>query len=367
MTLTSRDETDLILPLYAGMHEESRFSAFLETLRRRSQAEYVSLVLRHGDSPSNGTTTFLAGRKLRGLNREPGTGELHMLERIHYDRLRPGRVYSLAEFVDHDPVYKAEWTQHMLQLGIADERVVRVIDEDGISAWLIMARGKPCTAADSALLSSLAPYVAVALRSLVLIERQRIEAAMSTKGLARAGMGWIVFDSEARIVAIDPAAEQAFQALAIVSSKAGSRLRNIGGQAERELAAAAREFAENPLAAGRPIVLSEEPRVEALLMPTDVMPTAALAMPAMLALCRLPKRASSQRAANLAKLFDLPLREAQLAIGISDGLSLAEAGEALGLTLETTRNYSKRLYAKLGLRGQAELVRLVYESSASLG
>jgi DNA-binding CsgD family transcriptional regulator len=39
----------------------------------------------------------------------------------------------------------------------------------------------------------------------------------------------------------------------------------------------------------------------------------------------------------------------------------------MGLTIETARNYSKKLYAKLGVRGQAELVRLVYESSAVLG
>ena len=107
--------------------------------------------------------------------------------------------------------------------------------------------------------------------------------------------------------------------------------------------------------------------MEALLTTTEAIPSVTLDKPAMLALCRLPKPVSPERAVNLARLFDLPLREAQLAIGLSDGLSLAEAGEALGLTLETTRNYSKRLYAKLGVRGQAELVRLIYESSANLG
>jgi DNA-binding NarL/FixJ family response regulator len=41
------------------------------------------------------------------------------------------------------------------------------------------------------------------------------------------------------------------------------------------------------------------------------------------------------------------------------GLELVPAGLDLGLTPETTRNYSKRIYAKTGTRGQADLVRLV--------
>ncbi|MFD2136325.1 helix-turn-helix transcriptional regulator [Novosphingobium resinovorum] len=60
-------------------------------------------------------------------------------------------------------------------------------------------------------------------------------------------------------------------------------------------------------------------------------------------------------------------REAQLAIALNEGQSIAEAAENMGLTLETARNYSKRLYAKLGVRGQAELVRLVSDSVAVMG
>jgi DNA-binding CsgD family transcriptional regulator len=36
----------------------------------------------------------------------------------------------------------------------------------------------------------------------------------------------------------------------------------------------------------------------------------------------------------------------------------------MGLTLETARNYSKRIYAQLDVRGQAELVRYVLHSGA---
>lgn len=363
MALTSRDETDLLLPLLRGVGEHGQFSEFLERLRRRTDAEYVSIVMKQGDGPHAQVTDFHAGRDLRAEAREVDPFEMHALERLHYDRLRPGRVYSVAEFVDHDPVFRAERSGKMRRLGIADERVVRVPDIEDTSAWLIMARARPCTAADSALLSSLAPYVEAALRSYVALERHRIRASVSTQGMARSATAWMVLDREARLLSIDPRLDTWMSENLRYTPRLGERLRDLGVHAERELAAAAALFASaDPSlrpSAPRPVLLHEHPRLEALLTATSDMPR-----PSMLALCRLPNARTAESIERLARLFDLPPREAALAIALNEGQSIAEAAEAMGLTLETARNYSKRLYAKLGVRGQAELVRLVCDSVA---
>ena len=55
----------------------------------------------------------------------------------------------------------------------------------------------------------------------------------------------------------------------------------------------------------------------------------------------------------------MSIREAALAEAISHGRSIIEAGAELQLTKETARNYSKRIYAKTGASGQADLVRLL--------
>ena len=68
----------------------------------------------------------------------------------------------------------------------------------------------------------------------------------------------------------------------------------------------------------------------------------------------------------MSQLSRLSRREAELALRLAQGRSIAEAAEDMGLTLETARNYSKRIYAQLNLRGQAELVRYVLQSSVSL-
>lgn len=359
MALTSTDETDLLLPLVRGIGEKAQFSEFLERVRRRTGAEYVSIVTKQGDGPHAQITDFHAGRDLRAAAREIDPFEMHALERLHYDRLRPGRVYSVGEFVDHDPVFRAERGAKMRRLGIVDERVVRVPDIEDTSAWLIMARSRPCEAADSALLSSLAPYVEAALRSYVALERHRIRASVSTQGMARSATAWMVFDREARLLSIDPRLDAWMRANLGYSPRIGERLHDIGVHTERELGAAAAQFASDAPPSPRAILLYEDPRLEALLTATSDMPR-----PSMLALCRLPNARTRESAERLARLFDLPPREAELAIALNEGLSIAEAAEHMGLTLETARNYSKRLYAKLGVRGQPELVRLVCDSVA---
>jgi DNA-binding NarL/FixJ family response regulator len=86
----------------------------------------------------------------------------------------------------------------------------------------------------------------------------------------------------------------------------------------------------------------------------------------MIGWCRIHRKGAKDRAAILAGLHDLPHREAELAVALADGLSISEAAQAMGLTVETARNYSKRLYSKLEVSGQAQLVRLVHQSSAVL-
>jgi len=368
MRLTSLDETDLLMPLYAGMHEEPRFATFLERLKRRTDASYIGLVFRQGEVPIYEATELFAGWNLRERTRAVGVEELFRLDPIPYNSLRPGRVYSAAEFADRDPNpnFKDLRESYQRLVGITDERVVRIAEADRVSAWLVMARTRQCSATDSALLSAIAPHVGVALRSFVIMEQQRLRAAMSAEVLHRSGTGWILFDRQARIIDLDPASGDRIEALTRIRPRIGERLRTIEPQAERALIEAAAGFAREGTCAVRCVTLSHAPRLDALLLKTTVMPAAALSLPVMVALLRLPVAPSLDRAALLSALFDLPRREAELAMALSDGLSIAEAASSLGLSLETIRNYSKRLYAKLGVRGRTDLVRLIQRSSVNL-
>ena len=71
-------------------------------------------------------------------------------------------------------------------------------------------------------------------------------------------------------------------------------------------------------------------------------------------------------AAALEELFDLSPSTARFAWALAQTGGIAESAEQLGLTIETARFYSKTLYAKLGVKGQAELTRRVLTSAAAL-
>ena len=69
----------------------------------------------------------------------------------------------------------------------------------------------------------------------------------------------------------------------------------------------------------------------------------------------------------LGELFELTPAEANLAMLLARGLSLAEVSAAQTISQHTARAQLKSIFAKTGVSRQAELVRLVLKSVASLG
>lgn len=366
MALTSLDETDLLLPLYRGLQEAERFSTFLNRVRQRTRAEYIGIVVRKSGGPLRDATEFYSGLDLRKMAQERGLEKLFTLQDIFHEGLRPGRVYATSDFTDNNPAYKAQRMSGIERLGIVDERLVLVSETAGISVWLILARSRLCTAADSALLSSLAPYVAAVMSAFVDMESQHMDMAMAVESLERASLGWMLLDADGQIVSFDPQSAARLEEMTGIEIRQGERLRNVTRKVADDLARYAQILAGSNEEELRSVILSEDPRIEALLMCANDVQQAGLQAPAMLAVYRLNREASPARIGRLAQLFNLPAREAELAIALADGLSIAQAAKAMGLTQETARNYSKRIYAKLGVNGQTQLIGRIYQSTAVL-
>lgn len=310
--LTSADETDLLIPLFGGGGDgHARFAPFLARLLRRTRADHAALVCDQ--------ETFAAGAPMAAL-----------ASHLHTAALRPGRVYALSELAGAGD-------------GPGDARILRLAVAE--PAWLLITRTEECTAADAALLSALGPYVAIALRQFQAEQRAQMLETAAAAALERAGTGWLLLDAEGRVTDLGPGLAQRLEA-AGVRLRTGDRLPGLGAPPADQ--------------APRAILLGAEPRIEVLLLP------ASGAGAALMALCRFPRTAGERADRLFAQLSGLPPREAEFAVALARGRSIAEAGAALGLTLETARSYSKQIYAKLGLRGQAELVRRFYESGASL-
>ena len=251
----------------------------------------------------------------------PHTSELNLDRRHQLNALRIGRVYSFEEL-------------HLDDGGEAPPfgRVLRVGDSDW-SAWLMITRVRgDFSAADSVFLSALAPHLSIAMSTFALIERQRQALATSENLLARLGVSWAQIDSEGKLIddGVRPSAPGIERAIAAASSKKSARI--------RPQALSGREIATTQT--------STPPQTTVLL--------------------RTPMVVQPRHAKMLEDLWMLSPNEARLAAAIANGQSLAEAAAALNLTEATARNYSKRIYAKTGVRGLAELTRLVLNSVALL-
>jgi DNA-binding CsgD family transcriptional regulator len=61
----------------------------------------------------------------------------------------------------------------------------------------------------------------------------------------------------------------------------------------------------------------------------------------------------------LLQLYSLTRTEAQLVAALAQGERLEDAAQALGVTLGTGRTYLKRVFAKMGVSRQADLMRLL--------
>jgi DNA-binding CsgD family transcriptional regulator len=125
---------------------------------------------------------------------------------------------------------------------------------------------------------------------------------------------------------------------------------------------AVRAVAADPRSRPRAIILSRDPWFDMLLAPARGIAIAAGPRPAVIAYVHGDRQPSTDRRDQLAQLFGLTPSEAKLALALSRGMTIAEAAADFGLTVETARNYSKKIYSKTGARGQPDLIRFVMRS-----
>jgi DNA-binding CsgD family transcriptional regulator len=274
---------------------------------------------------------------------------------LPYATLRPDRVYSLQEMLFPGEAAIAErQAEALARHNIAHARFVRVVSPKEHEAWLILLHDRrDFGAADSALLSALTPHLALALDLLADIEALRLRAETAEEALGLLGVGQAAFDAEGRVLFADDCAAAELDA----QPNARPPLRAREAQA---LAVACSELAGQFDRARRLVNIDERKQRNLLLRPALPSRAGVLSRAAAVGLVRKSRREAPVNGARvISAVHGLSPNEAALAEAVSRGRSIIEAGAELQLTPETARNYSKRIYAKTGASGQADLVRLV--------
>jgi DNA-binding CsgD family transcriptional regulator len=354
------DDGGLLAALHEGMFQQPLWHDFLEKLRLRTGAVYTTLVFRPVDEDA--IVELHAG--------PPPPTDLHNLfvekygrDPFPYRHMREGRVYALAELLEqNDPVHSGFHREVMIPQGMTDMRSIRVTEPSGVDGWLACAGGRSIGSAVSALLTALAPHLRIALRAFIALEREKLRSALTSEAFGRLNFGWLTLDARCRIIDMTAHVEQLFQRTSVLRRGRYDRLTPASPLIDRELTALVKQMADDPDSRPRAINLSRDPWMDMLVAPIRGRPVSAGSTPVAIAYLSGDRWSQADRCEQLVELFGLLPSEARLAWAIAQGIPISEAAANLGITVETARNYSKKIYAKTGARGQAELVRIVLTS-----
>lgn len=322
MRIPNLGETDLLVPLHSGVFEQPMWQTFLRQLRRVCEAQGVSIRL---ESVGEGGDVTLA------------EGDTFALAKAD---MREGRVYSGEE----------------LGTGHASLRAVRLGNEGLALMLAVLSPGAP-GAEIASLISALVPHLRVALQVLASLERERSRASVSAEAFRRMNFGWIALDERCRIVDLDAQAERLLARSGALRRGPYDRLVPALPAIDRQLTALVKGMAADRRHRPRAINLSQDPWTDILVAPVRIEALAGKDKAVAVVYLRGDRSSSADRHEQLVDVFDLTPAEARLAWSLAQGLSIAQAAKAHGLTVETARYYSKKIYAKTGARGQVDLVR----------
>jgi DNA-binding CsgD family transcriptional regulator len=361
---TAQPLLDLLPPLLDGVFEDPPWAGFLLRLRAATDADYAALTFRPPGKPLNQVVHLYSGAASPPLVSQLYHEQLYATDPLPYYNLAEGRAYALHEMLkDGEPAHDRYYRELLVPSGMKAMRMMRVKEASGVNAWLnITRRSGDFQMADDALLYALAPYLRNALRNFVALEHERFNAAMANDAISRLAFGWFTLDANLQVLECDRQGEALLAHSGILGRNAAGRLTARPRALEQEITSAVRALAAAPRSRPRAIILSRDPWLDMLLLPAHRRSISAKPDPAIIAYVHGDNWSSADRCEQLAELFLLLPSEARLALALSRGMTIAEAAMELGLTVETARNYSKKIYSKLGARGQSDLVRFVMRS-----
>lgn len=355
----------LLESLHEGVFEQPYWSSFLSAVREWSGADYVSLVFRRADARARDVNLLASGEGREPSNSAQVDEILSSANQI-YRELEADRPHRLQEIVKPGSGVLQDYVKYLSDRGINYAIAIRVEPGAG-AAWMTLSRSdSDFTAEVAEVMAVLAPHLKIAARTLAAIENERIRADIVSDAVHRLNFGWVTFDAWARVVEIDPAAERLLTTTPEVGAVTPGRAFPVKDAAQRALLEALSAFAEAPNLTPRAIHLVDEPWLDMLTVPIRYRAVSGGVTPVAVGYVHGVGAASSDRCEQLKQLFSLTNSEARLALALTQGKRIAEAAKDLKLTIETARNYTKRIYAKTDTRGQADLVRVILASVIAL-
>lgn len=365
--------SQLLEELYAGPVETEPWVRFLGRLRLLGNAMAATLILRSPRTLSPGYLINVGASaadndyRRRYFLTDPFVG------------LPDGRVMTLGEMVPPERLRESDFYRlHLAPAGAEHVLGADVRVPSGIVGAIRLSRTAEqgeFSVADRLLLQGLVPHLRQAVELFARLDRMGSVRSVYAETLDLLALGVLVLDRTARVLESNEVGDAILaeedglalsgDVLAAADPTTGGRLRRA---VETMANAAAADGAPPPADAlkverpsGRPALgLVVRPAPHRVDLDGQHVPTVAVFLSD-------PARIPAPAAALLAKLFGLTSAEAALAVHLSQGRSLEDSAERLGVSRNTVRTQLRALFAKTGTTRQAALVRHILASVAPLG
>ncbi|MEM0954007.1 MAG: helix-turn-helix transcriptional regulator [Pseudomonadota bacterium] len=378
----------LLALVYEGALEEKPWRSLLPALRKTLDAQVVSLVLR---PPAEGDRGVILNCQRSDTDGEDELADPSDWEAMNYQEqffaidpfvnLPPGRVVTQQELVPDDELLESEYYLNYLKpIGLFHILGVDTVEPDGMQARLRVARRpdeKPFNASHKLLCERLLPHLRRAIQIHARLSRTESERDLYADAVDHLSVATLILDERGRVLKTNSIAADLLetrdglslqdQSLHIDDRRADSTLQEMITAAitaqragttgmARALRIARRSGKADYGLVLRPVPTSEwaegqsSPCVAVFISDPD----------------RRESSSPEQSRVLLQELFQLTPAEAGLALNLAKGLSLAEVSEQQNISQHTARAQLKSIFAKTGATRQAELVRLVLKSVASL-
>lgn len=376
--------------IYQGALETQPWESALPALRKTFDAQVASLVLR---PPAQGDGGAILNSLRPGTQDEntaaesdlanPGDWELSAYrERFFaldpFVNLPPGRVIALEDILSDEALMASDYYQHYLKpVDLFRILGVDTIEPGGMLARLRFSRRRseaPFNDQDRQLLQLITPHLQRSTQFYAKLSRTTSERDIYAGAVDQLSVATIILDEQGRLLNHNEVANTLLKdgdGLCLRKQQLHIKDRKI----DRELQLAVATIIEAQQG-GKTAV------VRALRVPRSggradlglvIRPVAASqwsegqSSPCAALFISDPDLRESASQQVLGDLFGLTPAESNLAIMLSRGMSLAEVSTAQTISQHTARAQLKSVFAKTNVSRQAELVRLILKSVASMG
>jgi DNA-binding CsgD family transcriptional regulator len=376
-----RDYDSLVNLIYEGTLEQKPWQSFLPRLRQVMDAHAVSLVLR---PPATGDRGVI----LNCRRHEHDLADPNDWEAINYREqffaidpfvnLPPGKVVTQRELIPDQELVKTEYYRNYLRpIGVFHILGVDTVEPGGLIARLRIARQEQEEAFDDthkSLCEQLLPHLRRAIQIHARLNRTESERDLYAGAVNQLSVAAIILDEQGGVLNTNNLANQILETgdgISLVDGALTLAIKTDHLRLTETIRAtiAAQLAGETSMAhAMRVSRPSGLPELGLVVRPIPATEWAeGQSSPCVAVFISDPEQQESASQQLLGELFELTPAEANLAIKLARGLSLAEVSEQQSISQHTARAQLKSIFAKTGVTRQAELVRLVLRSVASLG